>query len=107
MGRGVACISTSIKPKFFWPKKDPRSRLAECIVTASGPGFDDWQLRLATLPFSFRRLGVYYAGDVLNYAFLASRLQSASLQTKLLWHTTIASPGPIFDDTLYGFHTSM
>ncbi|GKB03330.1 hypothetical protein Tco_0831419 [Tanacetum coccineum] len=54
------------------------------IVTASGPGFGDWQWRLATLPFAFGGLGVYSAGDVLNYAFVASRLQSATLQTKLL-----------------------
>nr|GEV55693.1 acyl transferase/acyl hydrolase/lysophospholipase [Tanacetum cinerariifolium] len=52
---------------------------AERIVT--GLGFGDWQWRLATLPFAFRGLGVYCAGDVLSYAFLASRLQSASLQT--------------------------
>ncbi|GJY71196.1 putative reverse transcriptase domain-containing protein [Tanacetum coccineum] len=55
----------------------------ERIVTASGPGFGDWKWRLATLPFAFGGLGVYSAGDVLNYAFLASRLQSAALQTKL------------------------
>ncbi|GKC09308.1 hypothetical protein Tco_1000918, partial [Tanacetum coccineum] len=46
----------------------------ERIVIASGPGFGDWQWRLATLPFAFGGLGVYFAGDVLNYAFLASRL---------------------------------
>ncbi|GKB32662.1 hypothetical protein Tco_0872063 [Tanacetum coccineum] len=79
----------------------------ERIVTASGSGFGDWQWRLATLPFAFGGLGVYSAGDVLNYAFLASRLQSASLQTKLLRHTGIVSPGPIFDDTLSVFNTSM
>ncbi|GKC27013.1 hypothetical protein Tco_1034307 [Tanacetum coccineum] len=56
----------------------------ERIVIASGPGFSDWQWRLSTLPFAFGGLGVYSAGDVLNYAFLASRLQSAGLQTKLL-----------------------
>ena len=49
----------------------------ERIVTASGPGFGNWQWRLATLPFAFGRLGVYSAGDVRHYAFLASRLQSA------------------------------
>ncbi|GJZ16899.1 hypothetical protein Tco_0553022 [Tanacetum coccineum] len=43
------------------------------IVTASRPGFGDWQWRLATLPFSYGGLGVYSAGDVLNYAFIASR----------------------------------
>ncbi|GJU64374.1 hypothetical protein Tco_1246209, partial [Tanacetum coccineum] len=77
------------------------------IVTASGPGFCDWQWRLATLPFAFGGLGVYSAGDVLNYAFLASRLQFTVLQTKLLWHTGIVSPGPIFDDALSVLNTSM
>nr|GEZ16783.1 hypothetical protein [Tanacetum cinerariifolium] len=52
-------------------------------------------------------LGLYYAGDVLNYAFLASRLQSIGLQTKLLRHTGIVSPGPIFDDALPVFNTSI
>nr|GEU83014.1 hypothetical protein [Tanacetum cinerariifolium] len=31
----------------------------ERIVTASGPGFGDWQWRLSTLSFAFGRLGVY------------------------------------------------
>nr|GEZ05415.1 hypothetical protein [Tanacetum cinerariifolium] len=43
------------------------------IVTAYGHGFGDWQWRLTTLPFAFGGLDVYYAGEVLNYAFLASR----------------------------------
>ncbi|GJX86722.1 hypothetical protein Tco_0337496 [Tanacetum coccineum] len=65
----------------------------ERIVTASGPGFGYWQWRLATLPFAFGGLGVYSAGDVLNYVFLASRLQSAVLQTKLLCNPSeIAAP---------------
>nr|GFC10167.1 hypothetical protein [Tanacetum cinerariifolium] len=34
----------------------------ERIVTASGPGFGDWQWRLATFPFAFGLLGVYCAG---------------------------------------------
>nr|GEV07016.1 initiator tRNA phosphoribosyl transferase [Tanacetum cinerariifolium] len=34
----------------------------ERIVTTSGPGFDDCQWRLATLPFAFGWLGVYSAG---------------------------------------------
>ncbi|GJV11486.1 putative reverse transcriptase domain-containing protein [Tanacetum coccineum] len=83
------------------------SSYLEHIVTASGPGFGDWKWRLATLTFAFGGLGVYSAGDVLNYAFLASRLQSVGLQTKLLWHTGIDSPGPIFDDALSMFNTSM
>ncbi|GKD76290.1 hypothetical protein Tco_1334572, partial [Tanacetum coccineum] len=43
----------------------------ERIVTASGPGFGDWQWRLAILPFAFGGLGVYCAGNVLSYAFVA------------------------------------
>ncbi|GKB81066.1 hypothetical protein Tco_0947961 [Tanacetum coccineum] len=35
----------------------------ERIVTASGPGFGDWQWRLATLPFVFGGLGVYSAAS--------------------------------------------
>ncbi|GKC26816.1 hypothetical protein Tco_1034110, partial [Tanacetum coccineum] len=70
----------------------------ERIVTASGPGFGDWQWRLATLPFAFGGLGIYSAGDVLNYAFIASHLQSAALQTKLLRHADIVDSGSTFDD---------
>ncbi|GKE73726.1 hypothetical protein Tco_1535767, partial [Tanacetum coccineum] len=52
-------------------------------------------------------LRVYSAGDVLNYAFLASRLQSAGLQSKLLQHTGIIALRPNFDDALCVFNTSM
>nr|GEY13621.1 hypothetical protein [Tanacetum cinerariifolium] len=79
----------------------------ERIVIASGPGFGDWQWRLATLPFAFGGLDVYSAGDVLNYAFLASRLQYAALQTKLIRHVGIAASGSTFDDALCVFNTSM
>ncbi|GKF78733.1 hypothetical protein Tco_0234301, partial [Tanacetum coccineum] len=79
----------------------------ERIVTASGPGFGDWQWRLSTLPFAFGGLGVYSAGDVLNYAFLASRLQSTSLQTKQLRHSDIITSGPAFDNALNAFNTKI
>nr|GEX68887.1 hypothetical protein [Tanacetum cinerariifolium] len=79
----------------------------ERIVIASWLGFGDWQCRLATLPFAFGGLGVYSAGDVLNYAFLASRLQSAALQTKLFQHVGIVASGSTFDDALCVFNTSM
>nr|GEY65835.1 hypothetical protein [Tanacetum cinerariifolium] len=80
---------------------------AKRIVTASGPGFGDWQWRIATLPFAFGGLGVYCAGDVLNYAFLASRLQSASLQTKVLLHFGIVTSGLAFSASLCAFNTKM
>ncbi|GJY52788.1 hypothetical protein Tco_0444452 [Tanacetum coccineum] len=63
--------------------------------------------RLSTLPFAFGGLGVYSTGDVLNYAFLASRLQSASLQTKLLRHYDIVTFGPAFDNALNAFNAKM
>ena len=73
------------------------------IVTASGPGFGDWQWRLATLPFTFGGLGVYSAADALHYAFVASRLQSAGLQLKLLRCAGVVDHGPVFDDALGTF----
>ncbi|GJW54540.1 hypothetical protein Tco_0098625 [Tanacetum coccineum] len=79
----------------------------ERIVTTSGPGFRDRQWRLATLPFAFGSLGVYSAGDVLNYAFIASRLQCAALQTKLLRHVGIVTSGSTFDDALCVFNNAM
>ena len=51
----------------------------EKIVTASGSGFGDWQWRLATFPIKMGGLGIYSAGDIINYAFLTSRLQTSSL----------------------------
>nr|GEX20610.1 hypothetical protein [Tanacetum cinerariifolium] len=54
------------------------------IVTTFGPRFDDWQWRISTLPFAFGGLG-----------------------TKLLRHTSIVASGPIFDDALFVFSTSM
>ncbi|GKG46928.1 hypothetical protein Tco_0504125, partial [Tanacetum coccineum] len=84
----------------------------ERIVTAFGPGFGDWQWRIATLPFAFGGLGIYSTGDVLNYAFIASRLQSATLQsatlqTKLLRDVGIVVPGSTFDDALCVFNNAM
>ncbi|GJZ69795.1 hypothetical protein Tco_0633345 [Tanacetum coccineum] len=80
----------------------------ERIVIASRPGFVHGKWRLATLPFAFGWLRCpYSASDVLNYAFLASRLQSVGLQTKVIQHTGIVSPRPIFDDALSLFNTSI
>nr|GEW41463.1 hypothetical protein [Tanacetum cinerariifolium] len=77
---------------------------AERIVTASCPGFGDWQWRLSILPFAFRGLGVYSAGDILHYAFLASRLQSTDLQSKLLRHSNIVTSVSAFDNALSAFN---
>ncbi|GJW97593.1 putative RNA-directed DNA polymerase, partial [Tanacetum coccineum] len=48
-----------------------------------------------------------YTDDVLNYAFLASRLQSASLQTMLLRYSGIVSSRPSFDDALRVFNMNI
>ncbi|GKC66005.1 hypothetical protein Tco_1098603 [Tanacetum coccineum] len=101
----VALRSCSTSEKFRTPF--PFISALERIVTTSGPGFSDWQWRLSTLPFAFGGLGIYSACDVLNYAFLVSRLQSAVLQTKLLRHVSIVSSGSTFDDALSVFNTSM
>lgn len=43
----------------------------------------------------------------LNYAFFASRLQSAKLQTKLLRHSDIVTSGPSFEEALSAFNAKM
>nr|GEZ52415.1 hypothetical protein [Tanacetum cinerariifolium] len=85
---------------------DLRSAL-EHIVTASGLGFGDWKWRLATLPSVFGGLGVYSAGYVLTYAFIASRLQCVALRIKLLRLVGIVAPGSTFDDALCMFNNSI
>ncbi|GKB56184.1 hypothetical protein Tco_0912370, partial [Tanacetum coccineum] len=45
--------------------------------------------------------------DVLNYAFIASRFQSASLQTKLLRHSDIVTSGPAFENALSAFNAKI
>ncbi|GKB68757.1 hypothetical protein Tco_0930169, partial [Tanacetum coccineum] len=51
-------------------------------------------------PYPLHLEGLVSILQGMNYAFLASRLQSADLQTKLLWHTGIIAFGPNFDDAL-------
>ncbi|GKC82053.1 hypothetical protein Tco_1137770 [Tanacetum coccineum] len=51
--------------------------------------------------------GVYCGGNVLIYAFPASRLQSTSLQTKLLLHSGIVASRPAFNDALCAFNVKM
>ena len=52
-------------------------------------------------------LGVYSVGDALNYAFLASRLHSVSLQTKLLRHSGIVTSGPSLEEVVCAFNVKM
>ncbi|GJV33534.1 RNA-directed DNA polymerase [Tanacetum coccineum] len=61
----------------------------------------------AALRSSLERLGVYSTSDVLNYAFIASRLQSAGLQSKLLRDSNIVTFGPAFDNALSTFNSKM
>ncbi|GJX61187.1 hypothetical protein Tco_0294087 [Tanacetum coccineum] len=107
------------KIEVFWPKEDPRSRLVGVfppniarplhgVKLLGGPaGFGDWQWRLATLPFAIGGLSVYFKSNVLNYAFLASRLQSIGLQTKPLRHAGIGGSEAFFEDALCVFNMNM
>nr|GEY58670.1 putative reverse transcriptase domain-containing protein [Tanacetum cinerariifolium] len=93
------------KTKVFWPKETLERvtksiELMDAVAKINDP-------RLATLPFAFGGLGVHSAGDTLNYAFLASRLESASLQTMLLRHSNIVTFGLAFNDALNTFNSKM
>ena len=46
------------------------------------------------------RLGIYSAGDVINYAFLTSRLKTSSLQAKILAYSDVSSLDPTFERAL-------
>ncbi|GJS70528.1 hypothetical protein Tco_0703369 [Tanacetum coccineum] len=78
------------------------------VMPRGAAGRSPWPVSFC-LSFTSLDMGlrVYSAGDVLNYAFLASRLQSAGLQSKLLQHTGIIAFRPNFDDALCVFNTSM
>nr|GEU95034.1 zinc finger, CCHC-type [Tanacetum cinerariifolium] len=90
---GVKLLGGPANVDFDFCNERAMKRVAKAIVLMDAVAkndpqwYDNWQWMLANVPFAFGGLGVYYAGDVLNYAFLASRLQSAGLQTKLFWHT--------------------
>nr|GEY90796.1 hypothetical protein [Tanacetum cinerariifolium] len=78
----------------------------ENVVTASGPRFGDWKWRLATFQIKLGGLGILSAGDIIQYAFLASRLQTSTLQTKILMKTDIESQGSYFKHALDVFNTT-
>ncbi|GJY02011.1 hypothetical protein Tco_0360163 [Tanacetum coccineum] len=85
------------------------SKLYFAMHTCSSHVFEMVQCSFnAALHFALERIVTTSGpGDVLNYAFLASRLQSASLQTKLLLHSGIVASRPTLNDALYAFNTIM
>ncbi|GKF57852.1 hypothetical protein Tco_0171389 [Tanacetum coccineum] len=64
----------------------------EKIVIASRSVFGDWQWRLATLPIKVVGLGILSARDIIHYAFLASRLQTSTLQAKIMSKALSVTP---------------
>nr|GEV19097.1 epoxide hydrolase [Tanacetum cinerariifolium] len=78
----------------------------EKIVTALGPEFGDWQWQLATLPIKLGGLRILSAGDIIQCAFLASRLQTSALQSKILLKTSIVSQDSSFKHALDAFNTT-
>ncbi|GKE29555.1 hypothetical protein Tco_1444939, partial [Tanacetum coccineum] len=115
------------KTKVFWLKEDPRSKLAGVfppnisrtlhdVKLLSGPDSVDFdfssELVMKRVAKSIKLMDVvgkindaYY--DVLNYAFLSFKLQSASLQTKLLQYADIVTSRPSFDNALCTFNARM
>ncbi|KAL8132720.1 hypothetical protein AgCh_008265 [Apium graveolens] len=107
---GVAKLYYALRtcpPPFFGEAQtqfDQDLRISlERIVTGSGPGFWDWQWRLATLPIKLGGLGILCVGDVIRYAFLASRLQTSALQTQILSSSGITLCGSSFQCALDDF----
>ncbi|GJX31972.1 putative reverse transcriptase domain-containing protein [Tanacetum coccineum] len=115
------------KTELFWPKEDLRSRLEGVfppnisrplygVKLLGGPvSVDaDFSSALVTKRVS-KTIGLLDTiakindpqCDILNYAFIASRLQSAALQTKLLRHVDIVAFGSTFDDALCVFNSAM
>ncbi|KAL5730364.1 hypothetical protein ACHQM5_003194 [Ranunculus cassubicifolius] len=75
------------------------------IVTSSGPGFGEWQWRLATLPVKRGGLRIYSASDALSYAFLASRLQTIELQSRIMGKGDVLDDSFSFTDAKDKFNT--
>ncbi|GKD95982.1 putative reverse transcriptase domain-containing protein, partial [Tanacetum coccineum] len=101
------------KTELSWHVEDPRSRAGgalraslEKVVTAPGTRFGHWKWRLATLPVKLSGLGILSAGDIVRFAFLASRLQTRALQAKIMMKTGIVSHGSSFRHPLDAFNTT-
>ncbi|GJR40342.1 hypothetical protein Tco_1216026 [Tanacetum coccineum] len=78
----------------------------EKIVIASRSVFGDWQWRLATLPIKVVGLGILSVRDIIHYAFLASRLQTSTLQANIMSKTGIVSHGSSFQYALDVFNAT-
>ncbi|GJU30307.1 putative reverse transcriptase domain-containing protein [Tanacetum coccineum] len=77
------------------------------IIRTDGTRFGDW--RLTTFIPSNNRwygLGILFAGDIIRYAFLTTRLQTSDLQAKILLKTGIDSHGSSFQHALDAFNTT-
>lgn len=59
------------------------------IVTGDGAGFGLLQQCIATLPIKHGGLGIYTMFDTIPYCYLASQLQTLTLQRTILNNTTV------------------
>ena len=75
----------------------------EKVITAGGPGFGPYQWRLATLPMRMGGLGIYNAYDGMQYAFVASRLQTSELQAQILHGADIYTVGAAMENAVEKF----
>nr|GEW02446.1 hypothetical protein [Tanacetum cinerariifolium] len=116
------------KNEIFWPKEDPRSMFegvfspnisrslhgVKLIGVPVSVDFDfSSELVMKRVSKTIRLMDAVanindpQASDALTYAFLASRLRSPVLQTKLLRHVGIVTFGSTFDGALCVINTSM
>lgn len=72
----------------------------EDMTNAAGAGFGCWQWRQSSMPISNGGLGLYTVADTMHFAFVASRLQSAELQNRILMNAEISGMGSVFFDAL-------
>ncbi|GKD40780.1 putative reverse transcriptase domain-containing protein [Tanacetum coccineum] len=91
------------KTELFWPKEDPRSSVDADFSSALVMKRVSKTIGLLDTVAKINDPQC----DVLNYAFIASRLQSTALQTKLLRHVDIVAIGSTFDDALCMFNNAM
>nr|GEW78684.1 hypothetical protein [Tanacetum cinerariifolium] len=94
------------KTMIFLPKEDPKSKIAGVFPPNISRTFHGVKLLSGPASVDFD-----FSNDVLKYGFQSSKLQSASLQMKLLQHADIVTSRPSFDNALYdvlkyGFQSS-